>query len=174
MTDPLAIPPVLYYFVIGIAFIGWGALIFFSRRHWANFWFAGVGVPLVLSMFYIYLLIVFWFQPAPAELSEFLSLGGDRGMFRNDGLLLVAIINVLSMNLFAGAWMARRAAQTHMPAVYLIPCLLSTVVFAGIGFTLFCVAMALGERWGAIAKLEKKAPLKRVVFPSVPAHEVAQ
>jgi len=173
MDDPFRIPPVLYYVVMGIVIIGWIHLILFSRRHWANFWFAGLAVPVTLCLFYMYLLIVFFFQPPPLKFSEFFTLEGVYRMFSNSGLLLVGWINILAMDLVAGAWMARKAAQVRMPAIYLIPCLILTFLFAGFGFALFCIAMSFGERWGAIAKLEQVPPVKRAVFPAFPAEGVS-
>jgi hypothetical protein len=164
--NPFALPPVLYVVVTAIALIGWGALIFFPRRHWANFWFAGIAVPMALCLIYMYLILTFWFlQPNPpmppatrARLVELLTLGGLYEMFGNSGLLLAAFVNLTMMDLVAGAWMTRRAAQTKMPYIYLLPCLLLTYLFAGFGFVLWCVVASFGGRWGYISKIEDVPP----------------
>jgi len=54
--------------------------------------------------------------------------------------------------------MARKAAQIRMPYVYLLPCLVMTFVFAGVGFTLFTIVTAIGKRWSEIAKFEAQPP----------------
>jgi hypothetical protein len=156
--DPQTLPKVLYYVVMAVALCGWGALILLPRRPRFNFWFAGVFVPLVLCLIYMYLLIAYWFQPPMARFSEFLTLDGVYRMFANRGLLLVAWINLTAMDLVAGAWMTRKAAQVRIPYVWLLPCLILTFVFVGFGFTLFSVIVAVGGRWTAIAKVEDVPP----------------
>jgi hypothetical protein len=158
-TFPEGIPCYLYYVVMGVAVIGWLVLIFFPRRPWANFWFAGLAVPLILSFFYMYLLITFWWGPPPARLTEFLTLEGVHVQLTNRGLLLVAWINIIAMDLVVGAWMARKAAQVRMPYVYLLPCLIMTYVFAGFGFTLFTIVMSVGGKWPLVARVEDVPPL---------------
>jgi hypothetical protein len=162
IQHPFWLPPVLYYVITGIALIGWGALIVFPRRHWANFWFAGVTVPLTLCLFYMYLILTFWFLPPlpPASrITQLVSLPGVYQMFGNSGLLLAAWVNLTAMDLAVGAWMTRRAAQTRMPYVYLLPSLLLTYAFAGFGLTFFCIVASFGGRWGYISKIEDVPPL---------------
>jgi hypothetical protein len=155
---PAAIPCVLYFVAMGMTIIGWLALIFFPRRPWANFWFSGVAVPLALSIAHIYILLTFSLQPPPLNLLNFLTLDGVAFLFTNKGLLLAGWLDILAMSLVAGAWMARKAAQIHMPYIYLLPCLIATYVFAGIGFTMFAVVAAFGGGWSKIAKLEGIPP----------------
>jgi hypothetical protein len=163
------LPPVLYFIVMAIALAGWAMLIFFPRRPWANFWFSGVAVPMVLCLIQLFVLCAFWFQDPRSSIGNLLTLEGVLRTFGNYGLLLVAWINILSMDLVVGSWMARKAAQVRMPYIYLLPCLVVTFVFAGFGFTMFCVAMAFGERWSAIVVAEEAPPVKKVAFPVLPA-----
>jgi len=167
--DPMKFVPALYYIVTIIAVVGWVQLIFWPRRHWANFWFAGVVIPLVLSLFFCAFIIMYWLQPPQGSRDELKSLEGIYAMFGNHGLLLAAWTHLLAMDLVVGAWMARKAAQMHMPYVYLLPCLLLTFSFAGFGFVLFAVAMSFGERWFYIARVEQVRPIPRVSFAAVPA-----
>src|SRR5690349_11280315 len=129
MIDDL--PRILYFVVMGIVAVGWLALIFFPRNTFANFWFSGVIVPIVLYLFYMYLLITFWFRPPVANFKEFATLSGVYRMFSNSGLLLVAWLNIIGTDLVLGAWMTRKAAQVRMPYVFLLPCLILTFVFVG-------------------------------------------
>ncbi|HEX2832500.1 MAG TPA: abscisic acid-deficient protein Aba4 family protein [Thermoanaerobaculia bacterium] len=166
--DPLKFPPILYFVIMAVVGVGWLMLLLFPRRHWANFWFAGVAVPTLLSLGYVILLILFWFQPPQADYGDIFTLDGVYRTFGNRGLLLVAWVNILTMDLVIGAWMARKASQTRMPYVYLLPCLVMTFIFAGIGFTMFAVAMAFGERWPAIAALEQMKGVKANAFAIAP------
>jgi len=149
----------LYFVVMGLAVIGWLMLILFPRQSWANYWFSGLAVPLLLSLLYIYLLVTFWFQPPVANLLQFATLPGVYAMFGNRGLLLVGWINIIAMDLVVGAWMSRKATQIRMPYIYLLPCLIMTFVFAGVGFTLFAIVTAIGGGWAEMAKFEGQPPV---------------
>lgn len=155
------LPHYLFFVIMAIAVIGWLALIVFPRRPWANFWFSGVVIPLLLYSLYIYLLVTFWFRPPVASFTQFATLEGCYKMFSNPGLLLVAWINIVATDLVAGAWMTRKAAQIRMPYLYLFPCLILTFVFAGFGFTLFAIITAIGGGWSRIAKFEAQ-PLTNI------------
>ena len=147
-------PYILFYVVMGFASLGWVSLLVFPRKNWANFWVAGISIPLILSLVYIYALATFWFRTPQGDFLEFLKLSGVHDMFANRGLLLVAWINILVADLALGAWMARKAAQVRMPYVYLAPCLLLTFGFAGVGFILFSILVAFGNRWPKVAEYE--------------------
>jgi hypothetical protein len=162
------LPHVFYFVVMGLALLGWLALILFPRQTWANFWCSGLVVPLLLCFVYMYFLLTYWFQPPAASLLEFLTLEGVYRMFGNPGLLLVAWINIVAMDLVVGAWMARKAAQIGMPYLYLLPCLVVTFVFAGFGFTLFTMMAALGRGWTEISKFEGQPPVNASPVASRP------
>lgn len=152
------LPYILYCVVTALAVIGWLSLILFPRSPWSNFWLSGLVIPLLLSLVYMSMLLIFWFNPPGAAFSQFFTLKGVYQMFGNHGLLLVAWINILCMDLVVGAWMARKAAQIRMPHLYLLPCLVMTFVFAGFGFALFTIIAAIGRGWSEIAKFEGQPP----------------
>lgn len=168
MTVPFSFLPDIFLAVSVIAASGWLALFFFPRRLWANLWFAGVIVPLILSLFYVYLMLTFWFLPPQGEVSGFFSLNGSNELFENDGLQLAAWTDILLLSLIAGAWMARKAMQVRMPYVYLLPCLLLMLAAPGFGFILFCVVASFGSRWSAIASVENIAPSDSAPVSAVP------
>jgi hypothetical protein len=156
MIDRL--PQSLFFVVMGLAIIGWLSLILFPRRPWANFWFAGLVIPFLLCLIYVYLILTFWFRQPAAVFSEFFTLEGVYAMFGNRGLL-VGWTDLVAMDLVVGAWMARKAAQIRMPYVYLLPCLVLTFIFAGFGFMLFAILAAIGAGWTEIAKFEEQPPI---------------
>ncbi len=161
MSNIDKLPHYLFFVVMALSVTGWLALIVFSRKPWANFWFSGVVIPLLLYLIYMYLLVTFWYRPPAASFTQFVSLEGCYAMFSNPGLLLVAWINIVATDLVAGAWMARKAAQIRMPYLYLLPCLILTFVFVGFGFTLFSIITAIGGGWSRIAKFEAQ-PLTNI------------
>jgi hypothetical protein len=167
MVDPL--PHELYFVVMGLATLGWLSLILFPRQSWANFWFAGLAIPLMLCFIYMYMLLTYWRQPIPARFTEFITIEGVYQMFANQGLLLVGWINLIAMDLVVGAWMARKAAQIRTPYVYLLPCLIVTFVFAGFGYALFALVTATGAGWAEVAKFEEQPPVNTTAAISRPS-----
>jgi ABA DEFICIENT 4-like len=158
LMNPSSLPDVFFAIVMIMVVTAWVSLIFFPRSHRANFWYAGVIVPTTLSVVYMYFLLAFWFVEPAGHFYQFESLKGVYALFGNNGLLLVGWINIIAMDIVLGAWMARKAAQVRMPYIYLLPCLILTFAFAGLGFTIFTIVMAVGGRWSAIAKLEGAGP----------------
>lgn len=162
---PYTLPFVLYYVIVLIDVSGWLALFVFPRRQWANFWYAGVIVPAILSLFFIALNIGYWLVYPEGHITGYLSLGGVHQLFQNPGILLVGWTDVLFVDLIVGAWMTRQAVRIGMPYVYLLPCLLLTFTFAGFGFVLFAVLCAARGRWSAIARFERApATISKVVW----------
>lgn len=164
------LPYDLYFVVTGLALVGWLALIVFPRQPWANFWLTGLVIPLLLALAYMALLLIFWFGPPAATFSQFRTLNGVFQMFSNPGLLLVAWINILAMDLVAGAWMTRKAAQLRMPYLYLLPCLIMTFIFAGFGFALFSIAVGVYGRWSDIARFEGQPAINSAPVAAVIDH----
>jgi hypothetical protein len=152
-------PEALFYVALAIAGAGWAALIVFPRRPWANFWFAGVIVPLILGIFYTLVLLLSWNANPPGKVTGFLSLGGLFGLFQNPGLLLAGFIDLLVMPLIAGAWMTRRAAQVKIPYVYLFLCLIATLAVPGTGVVLFVIVASIGSRMNSMAAFEGVPPV---------------
>jgi len=152
------LPHYLYFVVMALVVIGWLALIVFPRQTWANYWFSGIVIPSILCAIYMFLLLVFWFRPPAARITEFFTLEGVYTMFGNRGLLLVAWINLITMDLVVGAWMTRKAAQIRMPYIFLLPGLVLTFVFAGFGFTWYVMVAGLHGRVAEIAKFEGQPP----------------
>jgi hypothetical protein len=144
---------------MGLVTLGWLSLMLFPRQSWANFWFAGVAIPLVLSLIHMYSVIAYWSQHPEGKFIQFGSLTGVYAMFANQGLLLAGWIDLIAMALVAGAWMTRKAAQIRSPYIYLLPCLILTFAFAGFGFTLFAIITAIGAGWTEVAKFEEQPPV---------------
>jgi len=151
---PEGLPDIMFYFVMALVGAGWLALILFPARPWANFWFAGLVVPVLLGVLYAMVMLVFWFQPPTGNARLFFSLNGLARLFENKGLLLAAWIDLTMMPLIVGAWITRRAAQVRLPYVYLLVCLVVTKVLPGAGFALFVVIVGIGGRWKDVAKFE--------------------
>jgi len=160
MTNILTkLPEPLFFGVMGIVGIGWIALILFPRRHWANYWVAGVIIPGILGIVYTTLMSAYWFHPPEGNVKNFFSLPGAYEMFDNDGLLLAAWTDIVVLSLIAGAWITRKAAQLRISYAVLLPLLLVTFGFPGTGLVIFFIVCALVGRFRTLAELERAIPI---------------
>ena len=162
----------LYLISFIVTAVAYLTLIIFPRQSWANFWFAGLYVPLILSILYTFVLFIGFFQevrnppgtgPVIAYFSsplEFFSLPGLRFLFTKDLLLLAGFLDLLIMPLLLAAWMARKAAQIRMPYIYLLVCIVVTFGAPGTGFVLYALFVGLGgSRWSQIARFDGQPPV---------------
>jgi len=152
--DYAALPRTFFYVVMVIDIAGWLVLLMFPRRPWANFWGAGLIAPLVLSLISVYFLVAYSLVPPILDFGDFRSLDGVYDMFANRGLLLVAWTNLLIVDLVAAAWMVRMSVRAKIPYALLLPCLLLTFIFAGLGFVLFTALAGVSGNWNRIARVE--------------------
>jgi len=134
-------------------------LIVFPRQSWANFWFAGLILPLLLSILYTFVLFIGFFVPNISSPFEFFSLPGLRFLFAKNLLLLAGFLDLLIMPLLLAAWMARKAAQVRMPYIYLLICLVVTFGAPGTGFVLYALFAGLGGKWSQIARFDGQPPV---------------
>lgn len=160
----------LYLISFIVTAVAYLTLIIFPRQSWANFWFAGLIVPLLLSILYTFVLFIGFFQPvedppgtviAPFSTPlEFFSLPGLRFLFQKNLLLLAGFLDLLIMPLLVAAWMARKAAQIRMPYVYLLISIVVTFGAPGTGFVLYALFVGLGGgRWSQIARFDGQPPV---------------
>lgn len=162
----------MYFLSFILTVVAYLTLIIFPRQSWANFWFAGLIVPLLLSILYTFVLFIGFFQPVtnpPGSATviapfssplEFFSLPGLRFLFAKDLLLLAGFLDLLIMPLLLAAWMARKAAQIRMPYIYLLVCLVVTFGAPGTGFVLFALFVGLrGGGWAQIARFDGQPPV---------------
>jgi len=162
----------LYFISFIVTAVTYLTLIIFPRQSWANFWFAGLYVPLLLSILYTFVLFIGFFQevrnpPLTGQVIanfssplEFFSLPGLRFLFAKDLLLLAGFLDLLIMPMLLAAWMARKAAQIRMPYVYLLICIIVTFGAPGTGFVLYALFVGLGgSRWSQIARFDGQPPV---------------
>jgi len=133
-------------------------LFLFPRRSWANFWAAGVVLPLILCALYTVIFGVYWFQEPRGNAYGFFSLTGLHSIFQNQGLLLAGFIDLTAIPLFLGAWMTRKAAQIGVPYILLLPSLLLTAGFPATGFVFFAIVVAIRRGWHQIQQVESQTP----------------
>jgi ABA4-like protein len=177
-----AIPARLYTASFILTVIAYLVLIVFPRQSWANFWFSGVVVPVLLGLLYTFVLFIYAFQTYPNNVPpldvsnpfDFLSVNGLRRLFLKDGLLLAGFLDLLIMPLLVAAWMTRKAAQIRMPYIFLLPCLVLTFGVPGTGVVVFFLLASTRGRLSEMARFEGQPPTNTApVFarPSAPVRE---
>jgi len=149
--------------------IGWLALIFFPRRHWANFWLTGVIIPSFFGVLYTALMIIYSMRPPTPSPTSFLDLLSVKAMFENHGMLIAAWTDILLLSLIAGAWVTRKAAQTGMPYIYLLPILLLMFAVPGTGIVVFFVVLTVRNRLNAVSNVERPSPTETTPASALPA-----
>ncbi len=186
--DWAMVPGRLFTISFILTVVGYLVLIIFPRQSWANFWFSGIIVPVLLGALYSVVLLVCFFAPDPKQMQEipcaaaqtiakgdpnfkcdqstlgvsrpldFFSLPGLRRLFLKDGLLLAGFLDIILLSLITAAWMTRKAAQIRMPYIYLLPCLVLTLGVPGTGVVVFAILSALGGRLPQMARFEGQPP----------------
>ncbi len=115
------------------ALAGWAVLLISPLApKWAD-GIAGILIPLVLSVGYTALILVYW---ANAE-GGFSTLSDVMMLFTQRETAFAGWIHFLAFDLFVGAWEVRVARREGIPHLLVIPCLILTFLFGPLGFLLF-------------------------------------
>lgn len=116
-----------------IAMIGWAGLVFTPRWAIARDWVAPVIIPLIIAVFYIWLMAT---STAPQG-GGFGSLAAVATLFSVDQLLLAGWIHYLAFDLFVGAWEVRDAQKRGIHHLLVVPCLVATFMVGPGGLALY-------------------------------------
>jgi len=146
-----------------LTMVGYLVLIVFPRQSWANFWFSGIVVPVMLGVLYTIVLLI-GALPSPqfpkwANPLDFFTLVGLRRLFTRDYLLLAGFLDLLILPLMAAAWMTRKAAQIRMPYIFLLPCIILTFGVPGTGVVVFVMFASARGRLQEIPRFEGQPPV---------------
>lgn len=123
-----------FYWVANIwALVGWVVLLLYPIVPAKGLLFAGIGMPLGLSV--AYMCSVFFALPHFS--GGFGSIESLTHLYQYPVAVLAGWIHYLAFDLFLGGWQVRRARAIGLPVTVVIPCLLLTLVFGPVGFLLF-------------------------------------
>ena len=112
---------------------GWLLLVLVPGWQKVPLLIAGVVLPALLSLLYLYLMVTnVW-----GTSGSFSSLAGVRSFFENPYLLLAGWVHYLAFDLFIGAWEVRDARRLAISHLAVIPCLLLTFLAGPIGLLLY-------------------------------------
>jgi len=93
------------------------------------------AIPLLLSIAYLILIIVFF----GSSEGSFGSLAGVMKLFTNEWTVLAGWIHYLAFDLFVGVWEVKDAQVKRISHWFVIPCLFLTFMLGPIGFLLYSI-----------------------------------
>jgi hypothetical protein len=133
---------VLLYITYFLVAVAWIPLWIVPANRTANWWIAGVIVPSIISVMFIYALFTGWDQPAGQSIvetviSRFLTLKGIESMLQQEGLVTATWLDNLTTGMIAGAWITRRAQRTLLPRLALLLCQLLVLAASPLGVLVY-------------------------------------
>lgn len=130
----------MYWLVNLWALTGWALLLLYAVLPARVVLFAGICMPLGLSLAYLGAVCL----ALPYFSGGFGSLDALAGLYGHPQAVLAGWVHYLAFDLFLGGWQVRKAQAARLPVALVIPCLLLTMVFGPVGLLLF---YALRWRW---------------------------
>jgi hypothetical protein len=121
---------------------GWLLLVFVPRWKWTARLIAGVLIPLLLALLYLYLVVAHFGQAD----GGFGSLAAVSQLFRNPYALLAGWVHYLAFDLFIGSWEVRDARRLGIHHLLVVPCLVLTFLFGPIGLLLYFALRLIRKR----------------------------
>ena len=125
----------IFSIVNTVAFAGWVLLVFAPRWKWTEKIVTSGGIPLLLSVAYLILIVMFFGQSE----GSFSSLKGVMQLFTNEWGVLVGWIHYLAFDLFVGSWEVKDSQERGISHWLVIPCLIFTFMLGPIGFLLYSI-----------------------------------
>jgi len=131
-------PDTLFQAANTTALAGWLVLAASPRLPvWADR-ISGLAIPLLLSIGYTTLILVFW---SGAE-GGYDTLAGVMRLFTQPEIVLAGWVHYLAFDLLIGAWEARTGRAEGIPFLLVLPCLALTFLFGPVGFLAFTAIRA--------------------------------
>ena len=118
-----------------LALLSWIFLLIAPRWKWTNKIILSGVIPLILSVAYL-ILIVLFFGKADGG---FGSLANVMKLFTNEWAALAGWIHYLAFDLFVGSWEVKDSQSKGISHWFVIPCLILTFLLGPIGFLLYSI-----------------------------------
>ncbi len=118
-----------------LAMAGWILLILVPRWDWTQKIIVSGGIPLLLSVAYLVLVVMFFGQSD----GGFDSLENVMKLFTNKWSVLAGWIHYLAFDLFVGSWEVKDSQKKAISHWFVIPCLIFTFMLGPIGFLLYSI-----------------------------------
>lgn len=121
---------------------GWLCLLFSSLIPKWTYWIAGMVLPILLSLFYVLLLVM----PPSDSAGGFGTLADVMVLFSYEQATLAGWVHFLAFYLFIGAWVCRTARAEDVSFWLIAPCLPVILLFGPAGLLAFQVIHAVRNR----------------------------
>ncbi len=95
-----------------------------------------IWIPILLGSVYLGVLAT---SPATPSAGGFSSLDGVMTLFTSPHFALVGWVHYLAFDLFVGAWEVRDAKRHSIPHLFVVPCLVMTLMLGPIGLLAYLV-----------------------------------
>ena len=118
-----------------LALAGWILLIFVPRWKWTRKIVINGAIPLIISVAYLLLIILFFGQAD----GGFDSLENVMKLFTNKWAVLAGWLHYLAFDLFVGSWEVKDAQELGISHWFVIPCLILTFLLGPIGLLLYSI-----------------------------------
>lgn len=118
-----------------LALLSWIILLVAPRWKWTNKIILSGIIPLILSVAYLILIVLFF---GKAE-GGFDSLSNVMKLFTNEWAVLAGWIHYLAFDLFVGIWEVKDSQAKGISHWLVIPCLILTFLLGPIGFLLYSI-----------------------------------
>ena len=113
--------------------LAWILIAVLPRWKYTRFAVLSGAIPLLLSVAYLVLIVVFF---GSAE-GGFGSLADVMKLFTNEWVVLAGWIHYLAFDLFVGSWEVKDAQVNGISHWLVIPCLFLTFMLGPVGFLLY-------------------------------------
>ena len=127
-----------------LAMAGWILLIFAPKWRWTKKIVISGGIPILLSIAYLILVVVFFGQTD----GGFDSLENVMKLFTNKWSVLAGWIHYLAFDLFVGSWEVKDSQEKEISHWFVIPCLIFTFMLGPIGFLIYIIVKSFAYKEG--------------------------
>ena len=114
----------------------WILLVFAPNWRWTRGLIYHPWIPSLIAVCYIY---AFVSNPHFPDEGNFSSIAGVMVLFQQPHLVLAGWVHYLAFDLFIGAWQVRDAQRRNIHHLWIVPCLLTTLVFGPAGLLLYFI-----------------------------------
>jgi hypothetical protein len=135
-------PDNFYAYASILIFVPWLLLIVAPRWEWTErIGFAAAIVLLVAGAWF-----TFGYLRSSNGEGHLWSLEGFKNLFRSNDMLLTGWLNYLSFGLLVGTWQTHDAQQQKIPHIFVVPCLILTLLAGPTGLLAYLVVRAIRTR----------------------------
>ena len=129
-------PELLYTLFNLFVLPAWILLVVAPKWQWTRKLIFHAWIPSLIAVCYLYAFIV---APDFPEEGTIRSLEGVMILFQQPHIMLAGWVHYLAFDLFVGAWQVRDAQRRGLRHIWVIPCLLATLMYGPVGLFMYFI-----------------------------------